>query len=260
MPAKIQALIVDDERLARNVIKKFLQEYDNIELVAESSTGLEALHHIEELKPDLVFLDIQMPDLNGFEVIKEVGSQWKPVYIFITAHNKYAVEAFEASALDYLLKPFTQERFDIALKKAFDHLTAFKESKVNMEIEKLLKKYSELKNPEGNPQYIQRILVKENKKISMLPMKDVYYIESSGDYVKLQLKSKCHLLNESLSNLESQLDPKQFLRIHRSFIVNIDYIKEFIPHFNGEYFVIMENDAQVKLSRSYKDQFKGLRV
>lgn len=258
MPAKVSALIVDDEKLARNVIKKFLQEYDNIDIAAECSSGIEALQQIETLQPDLVFLDIQMPDLNGFQVIKEVEVQYCPVYIFITAHNKYAVEAFEVSAIDYLLKPFTRERFDKAVKKSLEHLSAFRELKVNDAVEKLLKVYAQLCNKETNALYIQRVLVKENKKIFMLPLKDVYYIESSGDYVKFQLKNKSHLVNESLNNLETRLNPAQFLRIHRSFIINLDYIKEFIPHFNGEYFVVMENDAQVKLSRSYKNLFKEI--
>ena len=258
MPAKTKALIVDDERLARNVVKKFLQVYDDIDIAGESTSGLEALQQIEELRPDIVFLDIQLPDLDGFQVIREVQQVCSPLYIFITAHNKYAVDAFEASAVDYLLKPFSRERFGLALKKALSQLTAFKESRANSALEILLKKYTELSISKGNKSHLQRILIKENKKMSLLPLKDVYYMESSGDYVKLVLDNKSHIINESLTNLETRLNPNQFLRIHRSFIININHVKEFIPHYNGEYFVVMENNEQVKLSRTYKDQFKDM--
>ncbi|MEO7294123.1 MAG: LytTR family DNA-binding domain-containing protein [Ginsengibacter sp.] len=258
MESKISALIVDDEKLARNVIKRFVEEYENIFIAAECNSGITAVQQIEALQPDLIFLDIQLPDLDGFQVIKEVELPYCPVYIFITAHNKYAVEAFEANAMDYLLKPFTKERFDKAVKKALDHLSLQKEMKVNNALEKLLKIHSQLYDKDAKPTHLQKVLIKENKKIFMLPLTDVFYIESSGDYIKLHLKNKSHLLNESLSNLEARLDPAQFMRIHRSFIINVDYIKEFIPHFNSEYFIVMQNDAQVKLSRSYKDQFRNI--
>jgi two-component system LytT family response regulator len=258
MPAKTRVLIVDDERLSRNIVRKFLEEYDNIEIAGESASGLEALQQIEALRPEIVFLDIQMPDLDVFEVIQETEKIDSPLYIFITAHNKYAVDAFEASAFDYLLKPFSRERFGLAVERALSHLLAFKDSKVNGSIKMLLDKYQELINKDESRSYIQRILIKENKKISLLPLKDVYYMESSGDYVKLWVQNRSYIINESLSNLERQLNPNQFSRIHRSFIINIDHIREFIPHHNGEYFVVMENNEHVKLSRTYKEQFKEL--
>src|SRR6476619_2923723 len=170
MQAKTRVLIVDDERLSRNIVRKFLGEYDNIEITGESASGLEALQQIEAVRPEIVFLDIQMPDLGGFEVIKETEKIYSPLYIFTTAHNKYAVDAFEASAFDYLLKPFSRERFGLAVERALSHLHAFKDSKVNGSIKMLLDKYQELINKDESRSYIQRILIKENKKISLLPL------------------------------------------------------------------------------------------
>ena len=258
MREELKVLIVDDELLARDIIKQFLKKYEGLQIIGESSSGIKTIQAIEELEPDIVFLDIQMPDLNGFEVIREVELSFKGLFVFTTAYNKYAVEAFETSAVDYLLKPFSEERFDKAIKKAIHHFEVFKLANSQKALDKLLTAYQQLISKEGSKGFMQRILVRESKKIFMIPLKDIYYFEGSGDYVKLQLKNKTHLINESLNNLEKQLDPQQFIRIHRSFIVNLDFIKEFIPHFNGEYIIVLENDAQVKLSRSYKNLFKEI--
>lgn len=254
----LKALIVDDELLARDIIRQLLKKHEELIIVGESSSGLKAVQAIEDLEPDIVFLDVQLPDLNGFQIIKEVEISFKGIFIFTTAHNKYAVEAFETSAVDYLLKPFSEERFDKAVQKAIEHFKAFRELNTQRATDKLLNVYQQLLGKEGIKRHMQRVLVRENKKIFMISLKDVYYFEASGDYVKIQLKNKTHLINESLNNMEKQLDAQQFVRIHRSFIVNIDFIKEFIPHFNNEYIIVLENDAQVKLSRSYKNLFKEI--
>jgi len=258
MQPKIKALVVDDEKLARDMLTSLLTNYSDIEVLEECSSGLDALQAILTHEPDLVFLDIQMPDLNGFQVIREIPPESKCVFIFITAHDKYAVQAFEASAIDYLLKPFSSERFDKAVLKALNHLAASRERNLHKAIDHLLRMYDNLISRQGHLSCIQKILVKESKKIFMVPVQEVYYIEASGDYIRIHLKNKSHLVNESLDNIQAQLNPKEFFRIHRSFIVNVQYIKEFVPHFNSEYFIILENDAQVKLSRSYKDQFRSL--
>ncbi len=254
----IRVLIVDDEILSRDVIRAFLKSQHHIEVVSECSNGLEALQCIADLKPDLVFLDIQMPDLNGFQVIKELPAETMPAFIFVTAYEKYALKAFEVSAIDYLLKPFTEERFRHAVQKAVIQISNSKQSEFNKAVEKLLHVYSDLRGKDLNKEYLNRLMVRENKKIFLVPLKDIYCLEASGDYVRLHLKNKNHLINESLNNLETKIDPNTFVRIHRSAIINKERIKEFIPHFNGEYVIILENEMQVKLSRTYKHLFKEL--
>ncbi len=258
MSTKLKALIVDDEPLARDVIRRFCGKYEQLEVIAECGSGLHAVEAIEEHCPDIVFMDVQMPDLNGFEVIKEVEGKFKGTYVFTTAHNQYAIDAFETNAVDYLLKPFTEQRFDKAMQKTLKHILAFKETNTRDAIERLLLTYEQVAAKNAKKTYLQRVLVRENKKLFMVSLRDVYYFEGSGDYIKIQLNNKSHLINESLSNLEQQVDPKQFVRIHRSFIVNIDHIKEFIPHLNGEYIIVLQNNAQVKMSRSYKSQLNQL--
>ena len=254
----IRAIIVDDEELSRDVIRAFLKDQDNIEVIAECSNGLDTLQTIVDTRPDLVFLDIQMPDLNGFQVIKELPADIKPLYIFVTAYDKYALHAFDVSAIDYLLKPFTQERFNTAVAKAVSQILNSRQSEFNKAVENLLVIYSDLKLKDLKKEYLNRILVRENKKIFLVPLREVYCLEASGDYVRLHLKNKNHLINDSLNNLETKLNPDQFTRIHRSAIINKEMIKEFIPHFNGEYIIVLENNMQVKLSRTYKHLFKEL--
>ena len=258
MNAKLKSLIVDDEPLAREVIRQFCGKYEELIVVGECGSGLQAVQAIEELLPDIVFLDVQMPDLNGFEVIKEVEGVFKGIYVFTTAHNQYAIDAFETNTVDYLLKPFTEQRFDKAVQKSLQFAFAFKQTHTENAIDRLLFTYNQIISKDAGKAYLQRVLVRESKKLFMVPLRDVYYFEGSGDYVKIQLHNKSHLINESLSNLENQLDPHQFMRIHRSFIVNMDYIKEFIPHFNSEYIIVLQNNMQVKMSRSYKSQFNQL--
>jgi two-component system LytT family response regulator len=254
----IRAIIVDDETLSRDLIRAFLKDQEYIETIAECSNGLETLQCIIDTRPDLVFLDIQMPDLNGFQVIKELPADIKPLFIFVTAYDKYALQAFEVSAIDYLLKPFTEERFNSAIKKAVAQIFNSKQSEFNKAVEKLLLIYSDLKFKDLRKEYLNRLLVRENKKIFLVSVKDVYCLEASGDYIRLHLRTKSHLINDSLNNLETRLDPDQFVRIHRSAIINKEKIKEFIPHFNGEYVIVLENNMQVKLSRTYKHLFKEL--
>lgn len=258
MHNKLKILVVDDEPLARDVIKQFCRKYEQFTIVGECGSGLQAVEAIEKFSPDIVFLDVQMPDLNGFEVIREMEGIFKGIYIFTTAHNEYAIDAFETNTVDYLLKPFTEERFDKAVNKTLQYIKAAKDIQTETAIDRLLLSYNQIASGNGSKTWLQRVLVRENKKLFMVSLKDVYYFEGSGDYVKIQLQNKSHLINESLTNLDKQLDPGQFVRIHRSFIVNLDYIKEFIPHFNGEYIIVLQNNLQVKLSRSYKSQFNHL--
>jgi two-component system, LytTR family, response regulator len=254
----LRTLIADDEELSRDYIKRLVDANPQIEIIGECVNGVDTLQNIIDLKPDLVFLDIQMPDLNGFQVISELQGETKPLFIFITAHDQYALSAFEVSAIDYLLKPFTRERLENAIHKAGLFTASSRQSEFNRSVENLLQVYLQMKGKDLMKQYLTRILIKENKKIFLLPLKEVYCIEASGDYVRLHSRHKNHLVNNSLNNLETQLDPEQFVRVHRSSIINKEKIKEFIPHFNGEFIIILENGIEVKLSRSYKHLFKEL--
>jgi two-component system, LytTR family, response regulator len=256
---KISCIVIDDEPLAIDVIKLYLLKFDNIEVIAECLNGVEAVNAILEKRPDLLFLDVQMPDLNGFEVLKEIDVQKKPVVVFTTAYDNYAIQAFDVNAADYLLKPFAEDRFDVAVARALTVIQSADYQNINRALEALVRTYDQLKEQEyRRPWATQRLLVKENRKIFFVKTSEIRWIEAAGDYVQIYTENKFHLINDSLSSLENKLDPKTFIRIHRSSIVNVDYIKEFQPYFNGEYKIILKNGEVLKLSRTYKDKIKEL--
>ncbi len=248
--AQIKAIIADDESLARNVIKKYVTAFSQIKIVAECENGLTALNKINELKPDLVFLDIQMPDLDGLTMLNKLKQT--PLIIFTTAFNQYAIKAFEANAVDYLLKPFDKDRFTQAIKKAMEQKSspAFLENKINV----LQDSLNQILHTDKN--FISRILIKGKDGYLFLNIADIFWFEADGDYVKIHTSDKCYLKNTSLIELETKLNPQQFIRIHRSTIVKITTIKEMKPFFNGEYHIYLANGAKLKLSRSYKDKLK----
>lgn len=255
----IRAIIADDERLSREYIKQLLAEYTNVELVGECKNGLEAVNAAFTHQPDLIFLDIQMPDLNGFEVIEEIKKEMKmPFIVFTTAYEQFALKAFEVSATDYLLKPFTEERFREAINRTLDLLEKNKLSETNSAIEALLKLYNQTKPEKAIEIYPSRILIKANRKMLFVDTAEIFWLEASGDYVKIHLKNSSYLVNDSMAYYESTLDPGLFIRVHRSHIVNVKFITEFKPYFNGEYIIVMANGQEVKLSRSYKDKIKTL--
>lgn len=255
----IRVIIADDERLPREYLKQLIVAYSNVELLCECKTGLETVNAVFSHQPDLVFLDIQMPDLNGFEVIEEIKKEMKmPFIVFTTAYEQFALKAFEVSATDYLLKPFTEERFREAVNRTLDLLEKDKLSETNAAIEALLKLYNQSKPEKQIEVYPARILIKANRKMLFVDVADIYWLEASGDYIKVHLKSNYYLINDSLNNFEKMLDPEIFIRVHRSYIVNAKFIKEFKPYFNGEYILLLANGREVKLSRSYKDIIKKL--
>jgi two-component system LytT family response regulator len=255
----IRAIIADDERLSREYIKQLIAGYNNVELVSECKNGLEAVNAVFTHQPDLIFLDIQMPDLNGFEVIAEIKKEMKmPFIVFTTAYEQFALKAFEVCATDYLLKPFTEERFREAVNRTLDLLEKNKLSETNAAIEALLKLYNQTKPEKPVEVYPARILVKANRKMLFVDTADIYWLEASGDYVKIHLKNNNYLVNDSLSNFETTLAPDTFIRVHRSHMVNVKFIIEFKPYFNGEYILVMGNGQEVKLSRSYKDKIRTL--
>lgn len=243
---RIRALVVDDEPLAREMIREMLENDSEVEIVGECSNGREAVEAIRSSAPDIVFLDIQMPELGGFEVLESLEPKATPYVIFVTAYDQYAVRAFEVHALDYLLKPYDRERFEAAWQRAKEQIKLDRTSRRDQDIIALLE---ELK---AGPRYLERLVIKNGGRVFFLHVHDVYCIEAEGNYVRVYDNQKGYLLRETISSLEEQLDPKQFLRIHRSAIVKIDRIKEMQPWFHGEYRIIMENGKQLALSRNYR--------
>lgn len=248
---RIRALVVDDEPLAREMIREMLEDDSDVEIVGECASGREAVEAIRSLTPDLVFLDIQMPELGGFEVLESFERQTTPYIIFVTAYDQYAVRAFEVHAFDYLLKPFDHERFDAAWQRVKSQIKRDQSGERDRHILELLE---ELKS---GPRHLERLVIKNGGRVFFLNVQDVYCIESEGNYVRVYDNEKGYLLRETISSLEEQLDPRQFRRIHRSAIVKIDRIKEMQPWFHGEYRIIMENGKQLTLSRNYRANFQG---
>ena len=247
----IRALVVDDEPLARDMIREMLEDDSEVEIVAECANGREAVETIKSIKPDLVFLDIQMPELGGFQVLESLDPGTTPYIIFVTAYDQYAVRAFEVHAFDYLLKPFDHERFDAAWQRVKAQIKVDQNGERDRHILELLQ---ELKS---GPRHLERLVIKNGGRVFFLNVQDVFCIESEGNYVRVYDNQKSYLLRETISNLEEQLDPRQFRRIHRSAIVKIDRIKEMQPWFHGEYRVIMENGKQLTLSRNYRSNLQG---
>lgn len=246
----IRALVVDDEPLARDMIREMLETDSEVEIVAECVNGREAVAAIKSLKPDLVFLDIQMPELGGFEVLESLDPAATPYVIFVTAYDQYAVRAFEVHAFDYLLKPFDRERFEAAWQRVKAQIELDHTGERDRHILELLE---ELKS---GPRHLERLVIKNGGRVFFLNVQDIYCIESEGNYVRVFDNQKGYLLRETISSLEEQLDPRQFRRIHRSAIVKIDRIKEMQPWFHGEYRIIMENGKQLTLSRNYRSNFQ----
>jgi two-component system LytT family response regulator len=243
---QIRALVVDDEPLARGMIREMLEHDPEAEFVGECANGREAIDAIRSLSPDIVFLDVQMPELGGFEVLDSFKEDELPTIIFVTAYDQYALRAFEVHACDYLLKPFDRERFDKAWQRAKGSVA---EDRANRRDSRILALLEELK---ARSQYIERLVIKAEGRVFFLDVDDIHYIEAEGNYVGVHNGQKSYLLRETISGLESQLDPKKFLRIHRSAIVKIDKIKELQPWFHGEYRVILEGGKQLMLSRNYR--------
>jgi two-component system LytT family response regulator len=244
--ARIRALVIDDEPLAREMIREMLEGDSDVEIVAECANGTEAVRAINLFAPDLIFLDIQMPELGGFEVLEAVNGSHQPYVIFATAYDRYAVKAFEVHAFDYLLKPFDQERFDAAWQRA---KTQIKLDRNEDRDEHILSLLEQLKS---GPKYLERLVIKSGGRVFFLNIQDIQCIEAQGNYVCVYDTTKHYLLRETISGLEQQLDPRQFLRIHRSAIVKLDKIKEMQPWFHGEYRIILENGKQLTLSRNYR--------
>jgi two-component system LytT family response regulator len=251
-PPKIRALIADDELLARKFIRRMLKQDHEVEIVGECSNGLETVAMIRKEKPDLVFLDVQMPEMNGFAVLDELGVDHLPEIVFTTAYESYAVRAFELHALDYLLKPFDQTRFKAAMKHAKERLHSRRENDGALQIGTLLESIR------AQEQYLARIIIRANGRITFLQTSDIDWIEADDKYVHLHTSKGARMVRQTLSAMEEELDPKKFVRVHRSAIVNVDRIKELQPLFNGEHSLILEDGTRLTLSRKYKDKLFAL--
>lgn len=233
----MRIIIVDDEMLARGVVREYLSEHADVEIVAECANGFEAVKAITELSPDLVFLDIQMPKLDGFEVAELAGSKTR--YIFATAFDQYAIKAFEFHALDYLLKPFSQQRFDQALAHARANLGAGGEA-----VEKMVREASGRNKPLG------RVLIRDGAKVHVITADKIEHVEAQDDYVQIRSEGKSYLKNQRMTELEEQLDGEQFLRIHRSYIVNIAFVDRIEQATKDSHVAVLKDGSRVPVSRS----------
>jgi two-component system, LytTR family, response regulator len=258
MHEKIKTLIVDDEPLARRSLRVLLEKDPQIEIVDECRNGREAVKAINALQPDLIFLDIQMPELDGFDVLARVGPERIQAIIFVTAFDQYALQAFEVHALDYLLKPFDDERFAFALRRAKSQIEAREINRVSKRLLALLEeRESQRESSAGEKNYLTRLMIKASGRVVLLKVGEIDFIEADGNYAKLHVGRKAHLLREKMHDLEGRLDPAKFVRIHRSIIVNLERIKELHPHFNGDYIVVLEDGRQLRLSRTRRENLEA---
>jgi two-component system, LytTR family, response regulator len=250
----IRTLIVDDERAARDGIRHLLAADPEIVVAGECSNGREAAAAIRDTAPDLVFLDVQMPELDGFGVLREVGVERAPAVVFVTAFDQYALRAFDVHALDYLLKPFTDDRFRQSLERAKQLVRQGRLGDLSRKLAALL---DHDESAPTQPRYLDRLVVKSGGKVTLLPVGEIEWIDAEGDYVRIHVGKTWHLLRETMKNLEDQLDSARFVRIHRSTIVNLEKVKELQPFFRGEYVVVLHNGTTLKLSRGYRDNLEA---
>jgi two-component system LytT family response regulator len=255
---KIRTLIVDDEPLARQNIRLLLKEDPEIELAGECGSGAEALKVIQKQPLDLLFLDIQMPELSGFDVLEQIDAEKIPAVIFVTAFDQYAIRAFEVHALDYLLKPFNDARFEKALRQAKSQIEQREINQLSKRLVRLLEDRAAPLAGARASNYLSRLMIKTASRVFFLKADEIDWVEAADYYVKLHVGRKGHLLREIMADMEAKLDPEKFLRIHRSAIVNLDRVKEMHTHFNGEYLVILQDGTELKLSRSRREHLQQI--
>jgi two-component system LytT family response regulator len=236
----ITCVIVDDEKLARDLLREYIQQIPDMEIVGEASKGKEAVEVIDKLQPDLIFLDVQMPGMNGFDVLDEIVHD--PYVIFCTAYDQYALKAFEKNAVDYILKPLDQERFKLGVERAI--------SRMKVEQNNVGELLRNLKT-ENKTSYDSHIFVQKSEKLLNLPVDEIVYLEASGDYTILTTKTDQFVSSSGIGKLEEILNPETFIRVHRSTIININSLKEIEKHFNGGMVVKMLNGKSFPVSRTY---------
>jgi two-component system, LytTR family, response regulator len=262
---KIHTLIVDDEVLSRRGVEIRLRGEPDFEIVAQCANGREALAAVQQYKPDVMFLDIQMPGMSGFDVLAEIPHESLPTLVFITAYDQYAIRAFDARAIDYLLKPIDDERFDLALKRVREQVQSQSATNQRDQLVKLIseitgcgeldldellsrgRKALESKHPEILP-------IRQGRETVRVPIASIQWIDAAGDYMCVHAGGATHILRGTMKELEDVLDPKLFQRVHRSTIVNLRLVKSLRAHMNGEYFLTLEGGHELKLSRTYRDK------
>jgi len=248
----IRTLIVDDEPLARRGIREHLAQQRDVVIIEECRDGREAVAAIKQHSPDLVFLDVQMPELDGFQVLQAIGAERMPAVIFVTAYDKYALQAFEVHALDYLLKPFNADRFSKAFQRARLQLEQRSISDLSNRLQSFL---DDLK---PNQKYKERLAIKSAGRIFFLNVAEIDWIEAADNYAALHVAGEEHLLRETMNSLEQQLDPAKFLRIHRSRIINIQRLKELRPLLGGEYEIRLQDGTRLESGRRYRGRLQEL--
>ncbi len=266
--SKLRVLIVDDEELARRGLEIRLETASDIEVCGHSRNGREALDDVVRLKPDIVFLDIQMPGMDGFDVLRHMAGPEMPVVIFVTAYAEYAIRAFEANALDYLLKPIDEARLHAAVERAREQLDVREAMGHRARLLKLICDLTgeELTleqalegGPDATPRHPQRLAIKDGRTTSCVDVADILWIDAAGDYLCVHTSGQTHVLRGTMKKLERVLDPARFVRVHRSTIVNGRRVKSMRSHTNGEYFLTLDCDKELKLSRTYKKNIDRLR-
>jgi two-component system LytT family response regulator len=248
----IRTLIVDDEPLARKRLRELLKEDSEISVIGECLNGAETITAVGQLAPDLIFLDVQMPGIDGLTVSEALRGSQGPLVIFVTAYEQYAVRAFDVQAVDYLLKPFDRPRFAQATQRAKDRIRERRHDDVNRQILGLL---SEMKD---KPQYLDRLVIKNNDRVFVLKTDEIDWVEAEGNYVRVHFGKQSSLIRETLSHLATQLDPRKFPRIHRSRLVNIDHIQELQPWSHRDWRIVLRGGAELRLSRNYREQLSQL--
>ncbi|MEO6527049.1 MAG: LytTR family DNA-binding domain-containing protein [Gemmatimonadaceae bacterium] len=260
----LRVLLADDEAIARRRLVRFLRAEPDVHIVAECNGGVEALEALEAHAVDLAILDVQMPDLDGLQVVATRGADRMPTVIFVTAYDEFAVRAFEVHALDYLLKPVTAERLHSAFTRARHHIEQSMSSRRGDRLAALLAQVLALEPslagmetiPPAAPRHADRLTVKSDGRVTFIKTSEVDWVKADGNYVRVHAGSASHLIRETLGAVEAILDPDQFSRIHRSTIVNLDRIRELQPWFAGDYVVILKDGTQLKLSRTYREHLQ----
>jgi two-component system, LytTR family, response regulator len=245
----IRTLIVDDEPAARARIGRLLQQDPEIELVGECRNGLEAVEAVHKHRPDLLFIDVEMPQMNGFEVVKKLNGDRVPFVVFVTAHDQYALRAFDVNAVDYLLKPYDDERFMTSLNKAKRHIDMRTNSQLTGKLMDLMREHMHAKS-----EFTETFVIKEKGREYRVPVDEIIYLRAEGNYLHLQLKDRHHLYRMTMNAVETELDPTRFLRIHRSYIVHNAHVRSSRYSGNNEFIFTMDNGERIISGRSYKEQ------
>jgi two-component system LytT family response regulator len=250
----IRVAIADDEPLARERLTSMLEGRERYAVVAECNDGAEALAALTEHDIDLLFLDVQMPGLDGFQILESLGTAALPIVVFVTAFNDYALRAFDVSALDYLLKPFDRERFEKTLARVEERVAVRERGEVSVELREFL---GTLSTP-ARPGHVSRFPVRANGEIYFVRTEDIDWIDAEGNYVALHAEGRRHLVRDTIKSLESRLDPSKFVRVHRSAIINVDRLRKLQPYFHGEYVITLHDGTTLTSSRTYSDRLRAL--